>query len=458
VKIVHLVHDFPPEFTGGTELYVAHVARAQAALGHDVVVVAGTAERDWECRPVEHRWEGLRVVRLRRFPRPLFLVTECYDPLLLEALRAVLEAERPDVMHAHHWLNLSTGCVTEAAAMGIPAALSFHDLFAVCARFFRYRADGRCTRATSLAPCASCCDEDYPFPDWERQRDFELRAAEIRRDAATALKHLFPSRAHADYLAPLLASRPDQVEVVPHGALPIEVDVPPRPPIPAAFSPERPLRLGYWGNLVRAKGVSHLFEVVARLTARGLAITVDVWGKPLEPDLEEECRRVAARIPLTCHGEFSREAFGQIAGAVDLACFVSALHESYSFTVDEAACLRIPVLVSDRGAPKERVGDWGRVVPAEDPDALETAIESLYEQPEALAAMAGAAPQPPPVAVAGERLLGIYDEIAAAGPAPPPPQDPRPRLEHWYKRLCARENWLHDLVQEKNAHRRKGNS
>jgi len=458
VKIVHLVHNFPPEFTGGTELYVAHVARTQASLGHEVVVVAGTDERDWECRPVEHGWEGLRVIRMRRFPRPLVLVTEGYDPLLLKALRQVLEAERPDVLHAHHWLNLSTSCVVLAAEMGIPAALSFHDLFAVCPRFFRYRSDGRCTRATSLQPCAFCCDEDYPFPAWERARDFELRAAEIQRDADTARKHLFPSQAHADYLTPLLASRPEQVEVIPHGVLPIEVEVAPRPPLPPAFSSERPLRLGYWGNLVRAKGVSDLLEVVARLTGKGLEITLDLWGKPLEPDLEEECRRACSRIPVTCHGEFSRDAFREIGSGVDLACFVSALQESYSFTVDEAAHLRIPVVVSDRGAPKERVGGGGRVVPAEDPEALTSAIETLYRHPEALEAMAGAAPAPPPVSVAGERLLAIYETIQAAGAVPPPPPDSRPRLEHWYMRLCARENWLHDLVQQKNRDSEKGDS
>ncbi|MBN2492118.1 MAG: glycosyltransferase [Planctomycetes bacterium] len=452
MKILHLVHNFPPEFTGGTELFVAHVARVQAAAGHDVVVVAGTDARDPECRPVEQTCEGLRVVRLRRFPRPLVLMSDTYDPLLLRALRGVVARERPEVAHVHHWFNLSTSCVVVLAEMGVPAALSFHDLFAVCPRFFRYREDGRCTRPTSLEPCAACCDEDYPFPEWERGGDHALRAEEIARDAAVARRHLFPSAAHRDTLAPLLGSRPEQVEVIPHGVLPIPGTVPPRPALPEAFSAARPLRLGYWGNLVRAKGIPQLLEAAARLVAAGLFVRVDLWGKALDPGLEAEIEVYRARLPLEHHRDFTREALAGIRARVDLACFVSALEESYSFTVDEAAFLGIPVLVSDRGAPRERVGRGGRIVPAEDVWALESAIRELYEDSRALAAMGAAVTRPPPVARAGERLLEVYEAILAGGPvAPPPPLDPRPRLEHWFKKLCARENWLHEAIRERDA-------
>ena len=258
-------------------------------------------------------------------------------------------------------------------------------------------------------PCEACCTEDYPFLDWERQGDFRLRATGIRRDADAARRHLFPSHAHQDTLAPLLGSG-DRAVVLPHGVLPLDGTPAAGEAVPDAFSTGRPLRIGFWGNLVRPKGVTLLLEAAARLTEKGCAVHVKFWGKVLEPGLQEEIDAYRARFPLDCHGEYAREILPALRGEVDLACFVSELQESYSFTVDEAAWLGLPVVVSDRGAPQERVQGWGRVVRAGDVDDLERTLADLHANPDALRTMAAGAPEPPPVSEAGKRLVKIYEE------------------------------------------------
>ena len=39
MNILHLVHQYPPEFVGGTELYAQTLAREQVARGHRVTVI-----------------------------------------------------------------------------------------------------------------------------------------------------------------------------------------------------------------------------------------------------------------------------------------------------------------------------------------------------------------------------------------------------------------------------------
>ena len=53
MKIVQAVHGYPPELTGGIERHVQTLARALAAAGHDVVVVAGTLRAQCADRAVE---------------------------------------------------------------------------------------------------------------------------------------------------------------------------------------------------------------------------------------------------------------------------------------------------------------------------------------------------------------------------------------------------------------------
>ena len=42
MRIVHAVHNFPPEFVGGTEAYLAALVRVQRARGDDVAVMTFT--------------------------------------------------------------------------------------------------------------------------------------------------------------------------------------------------------------------------------------------------------------------------------------------------------------------------------------------------------------------------------------------------------------------------------
>ncbi|MBL8766854.1 MAG: hypothetical protein JNL94_05805, partial [Planctomycetes bacterium] len=44
MKILHVVHGYPPEVIGGTELYVARLAREQRRAGHEPHVFAGSLE------------------------------------------------------------------------------------------------------------------------------------------------------------------------------------------------------------------------------------------------------------------------------------------------------------------------------------------------------------------------------------------------------------------------------
>lgn len=93
MKIVHLL--LTPRFAG-SERYAVELANAQAAAGHEVVMVLH--RRGAEQRPdaIAHRLDA----RVRR------VLVGGWRPLAIWAARRVVDAEAPDVAHAH----LSLGC------------------------------------------------------------------------------------------------------------------------------------------------------------------------------------------------------------------------------------------------------------------------------------------------------------------------------------------------------------
>ena len=107
MRILHVAHGWPPSGSGGTELYAAAVADAQAR--------AGAAVAHWTP-------EGLP-----RRPRP-FRAT--FD--LPEAERhfaAALSTHRADIVHIHHLSGASLGLPAVARAAGARVVLTLHDFW-----------------------------------------------------------------------------------------------------------------------------------------------------------------------------------------------------------------------------------------------------------------------------------------------------------------------------------------
>jgi len=148
--------------------------------------------------------------------------------------------------------------------------------------------------------------------------------------------------------------------------------------------PNRPLQIGHWGYLTYPKGTHLILEAVHKLRDPS-AVQVHLIGTTVEQEYEQQLRELARDIPVQFHGAY-RPADLQ-AFDLDLAVFASITSESYSFALDEALRLGLPVLVSDRGALPERIGKAGLTFRAEDAEDLAQRLQEILDAPEVLDAM-----------------------------------------------------------------------
>lgn len=82
------------------------------------------------------------------------------------------------------------------------------------------------------------------------------------------------------------------------------------------------------------------------------------------------------------HGDYSFQDLQSM--DLDLAVFPSLCCETYSFVLDEAFRLGLPVLTTNRGAFLERVGSAGLLFECGDVGNLAVRLDSLLKSPEAL--------------------------------------------------------------------------
>jgi glycosyltransferase involved in cell wall biosynthesis len=370
MRLLQVLHNYPPEFRGGVERYVEGLAAGLLAGGHEVLVLAGSETRARRAEIREEELAGVPVRRLVRGPG-LCNPVDPFEPELVRLYETVLAEISPDVVHVHHWWNLGDDLVRRAAARGLPVVLTLHDFFATCSLFFRLPDNVHpCDRAQEPEACAPCVGERFGIDGREVSFGVGLRRRAFVAEAHAARAVLAPSASHARALEEFLGAGV-LVSPLPLGSEDVEPVIPVGPGPPAG-----PLRVLHFGNLSRLKGVEFLAQAVEAADPAGDRIRLVLSGGGLESGLE------TGRAVRT--GPYDTAGLRVLASEADVAVFPSLARESYGVVVDEALRLGLPVVVSDRGALPERIGSRGLVVPAGDVAALAGVLRGLLDGPQNL--------------------------------------------------------------------------
>lgn len=438
MKILHALHGFAPEFRGGVERYVEAVGEGQRGSGIEVTILAGSDEA--APAPTLRSETTAGGLPLRRLVGAAPHLERGGDrPIVEDLLRGLLRELRPDLLHIHSWLRLVPNLAALAAEEGIRSIATLHDLGLVCPRIHRLkRGLVFCDEPWSPALCTPCAQREPWERDDEVSAELTLRGGFVDAELRAASLLLVPSEAQRRFLVEKGRIPGDTIRVLPV-ALP-KVIAPNPAPNPVADA-GGPLRIGHWGNLLPAKGTDLLLEALARCASLG-SFELHLWGTAPDPLYEnrlvELARALEPRGTVVSHGPFAPADIAR--QPLDLAVFPSLAHESHSFTLDEAFDLGLPVIVSNRGAPAERVGGRGLVVPAGEVGALAEALAKMAD-PALRRRLAAAAPAGGPVPFDHHlrALRERVDEAMATSPAKaaalPAPSD---RLRAAERRFRAR--------------------
>ena len=379
MRIVQIAPRFVPHFEGGTEAVVRAQARELARLGHRVSVIAGS-ERPFDGREVEEvRVDGLEVAFLRRRPE------EVYDfdlvrPRIAGLVRTL--TRDADLVHIHQWSTLHSALAREAR---VPAVATLHDLFPSCPRYFRIPPDPAivCPEPGNFEPCVRCVQPEAGWSHAELHAGFARRHAWISAELAALSAIVVPSRSTGEILARYVPLDAARLHLVPHG-LSREVER----VVDGGWGGAGPLRVLFLGHRTELKGVLDLARAAARLPEELRArLELVLLGDELQRGLDERIRAEAGGVRVVDAGNYALDELAARVRAslpLHLGVFPSRAQETYGLVPDELRALGLPTWVSDRGAPRERLGAEGRVLPAEDADAWSAALAEVLRDPAAL--------------------------------------------------------------------------
>lgn len=411
MRIIQALGWYFPEQMGGTEVYVAGVAKRLRAGGHSVAVVAPDAATKIERKYFHDH------VPVYRYPIPSQPSREECQELVpvrgAERFRAWLAAERPDVVHFHTFVTgLGMWELRAAKTIGARVIATTHaaSLGYVCQRGTMMRwGEKLCDGICRPAKCSACVLQHRGLA---KPLAWAVGAIppRVARIAAVLPGRLSTGLGMSDLIVRNQAKQREMLALVDkfvllthwaveaaasngarreklalnrlgHSHEPLE-----RKPDPETQPAKPPITVGYLGRFESVKGVYDLARALASL-APDLPIRVEFRG-PISTDAEQY---VVTRLKQLLHPDprvsfapaVSRGEVCRVLARYDVLCCPSVCLEGGPTVAIEAHAVGTPVVGTRIGGLAEMVSDGlnGRLVPPGDWQALARVLREMAMDP-----------------------------------------------------------------------------
>ena len=328
------------------------------------------------------------------------------NPRFPKEFKKILNELQPDIVHFHHFINLGLEAFdfVNSVCPEAKIVLTVHEYLLVCHHFGQMVTKGDellCYKANDKK-CNKC------FPEYSPS-DFFLRRLYIDRFISRVDHFIAPSR--------FLAARLVDFGLPSNRISIIENVIPPsrseriKPP---CESRDRPLRIGFFGQISRLKGINVLLDAADALLADEVKdVSFEIYGnyKGQPPEFQVDFLDRLAKVGRNVNflGPYDGTQVDRLMNDIDVVVVPSIWWENSPVVIQEAFRNSRPVICSDIGGMAEKVRDGadGWHYPVGNSLALATLIKKLNADRTIIQAIARTIQSPP----SPQRVLTAHAQL-----------------------------------------------
>lgn len=378
-RIVIVSHSHPRLRAGGGEIAAYRQFRHLLAVGEDAYFVGCTVGGDgarlmgplqqaifFEDRDICVRGDGMSGFDL-----------EHSDPENEERLLELLRSLDAEVYHFHHMWNIGVGTIRrlKASKPGAKFVFTIHEMVAICANHGQMvRTTGELCHGAGPVECSACLPQHGPLA-------FLIRRQRMRElfdlfDVLISPSHFLRTRFEEWGIAP------GRIHVLENG-----LDHAGAAAEESCDDEFLSRRFAFFGNATPTKGLNVLVRAARLLSGPddATALRIEVNGctqadfEALWPDIE---------VPqnVVFNGRYRPQDATALMARSGWIVIPSTWWENSPVVIEEAKAARRPMIGSDIGGMREKIGGWGLTFPVGDAEALASLMSRVGGDAEQLGA------------------------------------------------------------------------
>ena len=379
MRILEVIHGYPPFYMAGSEVYTYNLAR-ELAKSNDVFVFHRIEDKSLPLYQIADMVsDGVNIRYINNYePENAVFYDKYLNPRIDDEFREYVKLVNPDVVHIGHLSHLSTQIpIIAKREFGLPVLFTIHDFWMFCHRGQLINPeDWKICSLPNIEQCARCAAFHYNKPDFPAEQ-IRQRTEHIRHVIDCVDVFFAPSHTLEQFFIEMGVER-EKIFYSKYGFN-----------ISAIKNHKKSNRseviFGFTGRIIHTKGVHLLCEAFSKVSGNARLV---VWGD-VDSEYGKDLMAKYSGNNIEFKGRYHNDELQQVLDSFDVLVCPSIWLENAPLVIQEAQAAQIPVLVSDRGGMAELVHDGidGFTFKLGDADDLRLKMQRIVDNPEMLSAL-----------------------------------------------------------------------
>jgi glycosyltransferase involved in cell wall biosynthesis len=423
MKIVQVIHGFPPNSMGGTEIYTYNLSRELARQDEVFVFyrIANPRRPEYDIHFSINN--GLNLYAINNTSKYYDSFEKTYNNDSISSIfGSFLDEIHPDIVHFQHLFWLSTTFIAQANKRKIPVVFTLHDFWLFCHLGQLLKLDLSICHGPQDIECARCLPPEFVIKGghnsvldlmgksgqiirnsklqvallktfhqhygkilnvFQNKQTVQMRKRRIHIKEMCSLVNLFISPSNFLRLKfDEFGISKDKIMYLPNGF---------NLKLFSTFSKKtsQKIRFGYIGMFIPSKGIDILIEAFNSIKARNVELRIH--GAPQSYhqgfiDYPAYLRSLGKRDNIIWFGAYNNKDIAKVLSEIDVLVVPSIWYENAPLTIHEALMASVPVITSNIGGMKELVrhGENGLLFQVGDSNDLKIKMQMIIDNPDLL--------------------------------------------------------------------------
>lgn len=362
MKVLKVIHGFPPDYMAGSEVYSYHLVKELTRQNIETFVFTRVEnEFDDNYKIYNEIFEEIKIQRVNKPKRDYLYEDKFYDDDMDRIFKEYLLSINPDVVHFGHLSHLSTNLIRIVKEFNIPIVYTIHDFWLYCVKGQLINKDGNICEGPSIANCTEC--SNYIT----NSKQVESSINHMKNIIGLVDVFISPSHTLKDFFI-FQGLDESKIKYLKYGFETQKIDYNKK-----KFTKESKINFGFMGRVIPTKGIKVLVDTFKNLSNEKLSIYGSIGAQ----------KRFLETENIVFKGSYNNNNINQVLNDIDVLIVPSIWYENAPLVIQEAFLAGIPVITSDIGGMSELVKDGinGFTFQTGSSKALEETIVKISNNP-----------------------------------------------------------------------------